>query len=143
MAKPLAIADKFLPSGLSGFVPGMLTIKKKEYFKRLLSQKLNDLLTGANTTASGMTDYRDLSPDPLDRASMESDTSFGFRIKGRESILIRKIKDALTRLEDDTFGICDECGEEIPEARLQARLVATLCINCKEQQENQEENRGL
>ncbi|MBW2572725.1 MAG: TraR/DksA C4-type zinc finger protein [Deltaproteobacteria bacterium] len=121
----------------------MLTIKKKKYFKRLLSQKLDDLLTGANTTASGMTDYRDLSPDPLDRASMESDTSFVFRIKGRESILIRKIKDALTRLENDTFGICDECGEEIPEARLQARLVATLCINCKEQQENQEEIWGL
>jgi DnaK suppressor protein len=143
MAKPLAIGDKFLSSGPSGFVPGMLTIKKKKYFKRLLSQKLDDLLTGANTTASGMTDYRDLSPDPLDRASMESDTSFVFRIKGRESILIRKIKDALTRLEDDTFGVCDECGEEIPEARLQARLVATLCINCKEQQENQEEIGGL
>ena len=143
MAKPLAIADQFLPSGLSGFVPAMLTTKKKEYFKRLLNQKLNDLLTGANTTASGMTDFRNLSPDPLDRASMESDTSFGFRIKGRESILIRKIKDALTRLEDDTFGVCEVCGEEIPEARLQARLVATLCINCKEQQENQEDIRGL
>ncbi len=143
MAKPLSIADKFLPLGLSGLVPGMLTIKKKKYFKRLLSKKLNDLLTGANTTVSGRTDYRNLSPDPLDRASMESDTSFGFRIKERESILIRKIKDALTRLEDDTFGICDKCGEEISEARLQARLVATLCIDCKEQQENQEEIRGL
>ncbi len=143
MAKSLAIAETFLSSGPSGFVPGMLTIKKKKYFKRLLSQKLDDLLTGANTTASGMTDFRDHIPDPLDRASVESDTSFAFHIKGRESILIRKIKDALTRLEDGTFGICDECGEEITEARLQARLVATLCINCKGQQENQEEIRGL
>jgi DnaK suppressor protein len=74
---------------------------------------------------------------------VESDTSFAFHIKGRESILIRKIKDALIGLEDGTFGICDECGEEITEARLQARLVATLCINCKGQQENQEEIRGL
>jgi len=143
MAKPLAIADKFLPSGLSGFVPGMLTIKKKEYFKRLLSQKLDALLTDLNKTASGITDFSDHTPDPLDRASVEFDTSFAFRIKGRESILIGKIKDALTRLEDGTFGICDVCGEEIPEVRLQARLVATLCINCKEQQENQEEIRGL
>lgn len=121
----------------------MLTIEKKKYFKRLLSQRLDALLTDLNKTASGTTDFRDHIPDPLDRASVESDTSFAFHIKGRESILIRKIKDALTRLEDGTFGICDECGEEITAARLQARLVATLCINCKEQQENQEEIRGL
>jgi RNA polymerase-binding transcription factor DksA len=63
--------------------------------------------------------------------------------EGRESILIRKIKNALTRLEDGSFGICDECGEEIPEERLKARPVATLCIKCKEPQEDEEKLRGL
>jgi len=143
MAKPLPIADRFLPSGSSGFVPAMLTIKKKKYFKRLLGQRLDALLTDLNKTAGGMTDFRDHTPDPLDRASVELDESFVFRIKGRESILIRKIKHALARLEDGTFGICDECGEQIPEGRLGARPVATLCITCKEQQENEEKLREL
>ena len=71
----------------------MLSIEKKEYFKRLLSQRLDDLLTEANKTSSGMTDFRDHCPDLLEQASIESDISFGFRIKGRKSILIRKIKE--------------------------------------------------
>jgi DnaK suppressor protein len=121
----------------------MLTIEKKEYFKRLLSQRLDDLLTEANKTVSGMTDFGDHFADLLDRASTESDTSFARRIKGRESILIRKIKDALTKLEDGTFGICEECGEKIPEKRLKARPVTTFCIKCKEQEEADEKIRGL
>lgn len=71
----------------------MLSIEKKEYFKRLLSQGLDDLLTEANKTSCGMTDFRDHSPDPLKRASIESDISFAFHIKGRKRILIRKIKE--------------------------------------------------
>ncbi len=65
------------------------------------------------------------------------------RIRERERVLIRKIEHALNKLEDGTFRICEECDEEISEGRLKARPVATLCINCKEQQENQEETRGL
>ena len=71
----------------------MLSIEKKEYFKRFLSQRLDGLLTEANKTDSGMTDFRAHFPDPLERASIESDISFAFRIKGRKSILIRKIKE--------------------------------------------------
>ncbi len=125
------------------FVTAMLTMEKREYFKRLLSERLDNLLAETNKTGSGTTGFIDSFADPLDRASMESDTSFAFRIKGRKSILIRKINDALTRLEDGNFGICDECGEEISEGRLQARPVATLCIKCKEQQEDEEKLRGL
>jgi len=69
---------------------------------------------------------------------METDTSFAFRIEERQSRLIRKIKDALMRLEDGTFGICEECGEEISDQRLEARPIATLCIKCKEKQETEE-----
>ncbi|MBW2194052.1 MAG: RNA polymerase-binding protein DksA [Deltaproteobacteria bacterium] len=118
-------------------------MEKREYFKRLLSQRLDNLLAEANKTVSGMTGFGNYFADPIDRASMESDTSFAFRIKGRKSILIRKIEDALTRLEDGNFGICDECGEEISGGRLKARPVATLCIKCKEQQEDEEKLRGL
>lgn len=116
----------------------MLTLEKKAHFKTLLSQRLDELLTERNETAGLMTGVRNESSDPLDRASIESHTTFTFRIKERERILIRKIEHALRRLEDGTFGICEECGEEISEGRLQARPVATLCIKCKEQQETEE-----
>lgn len=115
--------------------------KRKEYFKILLSQRLDELLTEAEKTASGRTVPQDESPDFTDQASMETDSSFVFRIKERESRLIRKIKDALMRLEDGTFGICEECGEEISDQRLEARPIATLCIKCKEKQETEEKIR--
>ena len=113
----------------------MLTVEKKAYFEKLLRQRLNELLRERDETAGGMRDFRNQPPDPLDRASIESHTTFAFRIKERERTLIRKIEHALRRLEDGTFGICEECGEEISEGRLQARPVATLCIQCKEQEE--------
>ena len=81
--------------------------------------------------------------DTLDRAVTEFDTSFAFRLREREGNLIRKIEDALSRLEDGTFGICEECGEEISLGRLQARPITTLCIKCKDKQEVDEKIRGL
>jgi len=112
--------------------------KKKEYFKILLSQRLDELLTKAKKTAGGRTLPQNESPDFVDQASMETDSSFAFRIEERQSRLIRKIKDALMRLKDGTFGICEECGEEISDRRLEARPIATLCIKCKEKQETEE-----
>jgi DnaK suppressor protein len=74
-------------------------------------------------------------PDPTDRASMESDRSFTLRIRDRERKLIAKIEEALRRLEDGSYGVCEECGEKIGAARLKARPVTTLCIDCKSVQE--------
>jgi DnaK suppressor protein len=119
----------------------VLTTEKKTYFKTLLSQRLDELLTETSDTAGGMPDFRNYSPDPLDRASVESHTSFALRIRERERILIRKIEHALSKLEDGTFGVCEECGEGISERRLQARPVATLCIECKEKEETEEKIR--
>lgn len=119
-------------------MPGVLTMKNKAYFKELLSQKLNELLAEINETAGSLQDFTDQSPDPIDRASTECQTAFAFRIRERERVLIRKIEYALSKLEDGTFGICEECGEEISERRLQARPVASLCIRCKERQETVE-----
>jgi DnaK suppressor protein len=76
--------------------------------------------------------------DPTDRASMETDRNFLLRIRDRERRLISKIDEALERIEDGSFGICDECGEDIETNRLKARPVATLCIHCKTLQEEEE-----
>jgi DnaK suppressor protein len=121
----------------------MIKKEHKEYFKNLLSKRLSDLLQEANRTVSGMTDLNENFPDPTDRATMESDRNFTLRIRDRERKLIGKIQEALDRIEDGTFGICEECGEEISFERLSARPVTTLCIDCKKRQENEERLRGL
>ena len=121
----------------------MLTKKKKEYFRKLLNERLERLLEEASKTVSGMTDQADNFPDPTDRAALESDRNFLLRIRDRERKLIIKIKEALERLDNGTFGICEACGKEISEERLKARPVTTLCIECKKKQETDEKLRGI
>jgi len=121
----------------------MLTKKKRDEFKKFLNERLEELLTDANKTVSGMTDPVENFPDPTDRASMESERNFELRIRDRERKLIGKIKEALERINDGSFGICDECGEDISEQRLKARPVTTLCIDCKKKQEKDEKVKGI
>jgi len=121
----------------------MLTKKKLEKFKQSLTEKLDDLLTGANKTVSGMTDPVENFPDPTDRASMESERNFELRIRDRERKLIGKVKEALERIEDGSYGICEGCSDDISEQRLMARPVTTLCIDCKKKQESAEKIKGL
>ncbi|MBW1796798.1 MAG: RNA polymerase-binding protein DksA [Deltaproteobacteria bacterium] len=120
-----------------------MTKKRQDYFKKLLNKRLDDLLAEANKTVTGMTDQGQNFPDPTDRASLESDRNFTLRIRDRERRLIAKIRNALDRLDMGTFGICEECGEDISDKRLKARPVTTLCINCKKNQENQEKVKGI
>ncbi len=120
----------------------MLNKMQLEQFKVLLHEKLDELLTEANRTVSGMTSDKENLPDPTDRASLESNRNFTLRIRDRERKLIGKIKEALERIDLGAFGICEECGENISEARLQARPVTTLCIDCKQKQENEEKVKG-
>ncbi len=121
----------------------MLTKKKLEAFRKLLNERLDELLSEANRTVSGMTSQNDNLPDPSDRATLESDRNFTLRIRDRERKLIGKIKEALERIDNKTYGLCEECGEDISEARLRARPVTTLCIDCKKRQENEEKVKGL
>ncbi len=120
--------------------------EKLIYFKGMLEGRLHALLEEAGKTVEGMTDDRvETFPDPNDRATLESDRNFVLRIKDRERKLIQKIKEALDRIEDGTFGICDSCGKPISEKRLLARPVTTQCIECKtedEQKERLEKMRG-
>lgn len=81
-------------------------------------------------------------PDVSDQASAEVDQNFSMRIKEREQKLLKKIDEALDRLNKNTYGICERCEEEIPYQRLKARPVTTLCIACKTLQEQEEKIRG-
>jgi len=121
-----------------------LEMKKKQldYFKNLLNERLEVLINEATKTVADMTDEKETFPDPTDRASLESDRNFLLRIRDRERKLILKIREALSRIENGTYGICEECGEEISEQRLNARPVTTLCIECKKDQEAKEKQRG-
>lgn len=81
-------------------------------------------------------------PDVSDQASAEVDQNFSMRIKEREQKLLKKIDEALDRLNKNIYGICERCEEEIPYQRLKARPVTTLCIACKTLQEQEEKIRG-
>lgn len=106
--------------------------------RRLLIERRQELLTEAERTVGGMTDSKENFPDPTDRASLESNRNAMLRIRDRERKLITKIDDALMRMRDGTYGLCDVCGGPIALDRLKARPVTTLCIDCKSDQEAEE-----
>lgn len=108
--------------------------KDIEMFRRLLNERIDELRSEAGKTVETMDDDENF-PDPSDRATMESNRNSMLRIRDRERKLIFKIQEALQRLNDGEFGICEECGEEIGIERLKARPVTTLCIECKSNQE--------
>jgi DnaK suppressor protein len=120
-------------------------MKKKdlEYFKELLTKLQEDLLSQADTTVSDMNTPKGNFPDPADRASYEADRNFELRIRDREHKLIKKIKNALDRIENGTFGVCEQCGEDISTKRLEARPVTTQCIDCKTKEEALEKALGI
>jgi DnaK suppressor protein len=120
----------------------MLKEKNKQYFRKWLTQYLNENLEKAQDTLIDITHVKDRFSDELDQAAVASHMGFALRIRDREAKLIRKIRYALERLQDGTFGICEECGEEIPLKRLKARPVTTLCIECKEEQEAEERTKA-
>ena len=120
----------------------MLSKKRKEYFRMLLTERLNESLGKARETLADISDPKERPGDEIDQAAFCSETGFALRLRDREAKLIKKIEEALQRLEDGTFGICEECGEEIPLKRLMARPVTTLCIACKKEQEAAERVRG-
>ena len=109
-----------------------------EMFKRLLDVKRKELLQDVEKTVSEMTGHDESFADPSDRASWESEASRDLRIRDRERKLVEKIDQALSRIADESFGECEECGEMISVGRLKARPVTTFCIACKSDQEAKE-----
>jgi DnaK suppressor protein len=116
----------------------VMDAEKLEYFRNVLADEMKNLISDAGKTVTEMTSDSSNFPDPTDRATQESDRNFELRIRDRERKLINKIKDAIERIDSGDFGICEECGDEISEARLKVRPVTTLCINCKMEEEQKE-----
>jgi DnaK suppressor protein len=109
-----------------------------EYFRTLLQSRLDALIGEARSTMNDLIEGDETYADPTDRAAVESDRNFLLRIRERERRLIVKIQEAIQRVEDGSFGLCETCGEEIGEKRLQARPVTTQCIDCKTEAEQRE-----
>jgi DnaK suppressor protein len=114
-----------------------------EYFKDLLSRQLEELLARAEKTVAQLIRDGDLSADIIDQASSDIDRNYTLRICDRESQLIKKIKTALLKIEENTFGICESCDEQIGIERLKARPVTAYCIRCKTQMEAFEKVSGI
>lgn len=116
--------------------------KQIEYYREFLTDRLQDLLEQADDTVTGMITPKENFPDPTDRASHEANRNFMLRIRDREHKLIKKIKKALDRIENGTFGCCEGCGEDISDERIKARPVTTQCIECKTKEEAMEKALG-
>jgi DnaK suppressor protein len=113
-----------------------------EHFRNILNNWKRDLMVEVDRTVSHMKDEAANFPDPNDRATQEEEFSLELRTRDRERKLIRKIDDALKRIEDGSYGYCLETGEEIGVKRLEARPVATLSIEAQERRERRERQYG-
>jgi DnaK suppressor protein len=113
-----------------------------EHFRSILNSWKRDLMVEVDRTVSHMKDEAANFPDPNDRATQEEEFSLELRTRDRERKLIRKIDDALKRIEDGSYGYCLETGEEIGVKRLEARPVATLSIEAQERRERRERQYG-
>lgn len=109
-----------------------------QFFKKLLNERLEALLQEAGDNIGKLTDEREMLSDTLDIASMESSRDFTLRLQDRERRLVHKLRQALQRIDDDEYGVCIACGDDISAKRLMARPVATHCIDCKTEAEQQE-----
>jgi DnaK suppressor protein len=113
-----------------------------EHFRKILSSWKQDLMLEVDRTVSHMKDEAANFPDPNDRATQEEEFSLELRTRDRERKLIRKIDEALGRIEDGSYGYCLETGEQIGVKRLEARPVATLSIEAQERRERREKQYG-
>ena len=107
-------------------------------FEKKLLQMRKEILEESDHTRYDMKEENSLFSDSYDRASLETDRNTILRIRDRERKLLLKIEEALERVHNHTFGFCLECEENIPYERLNSRPVTTLCIACKEKQEQGE-----
>jgi DnaK suppressor protein len=113
-----------------------------DHFRRILASWKHDLMQEVDRTMLHMKDEAANFPDPNDRATQESEFSLELRTRDRERKLIRKIDEALKRIDDGSYGYCLETGEPIGVKRLEARPVATLSVEAQERRERREKQFG-
>jgi DnaK suppressor protein len=131
LTSPSAAAGPYKPRrGESYMNSGQL-----EHFRLLLTNWKKELMEEVDRTMLHMKDEAANFPDPNDRATQESEFGLELRTRDRERKLLRKIDSALQRIDDGSYGYCDETGEEIGLRRLEARPVATLCVEAQERRE--------
>lgn len=127
---------------LEGYTPSsdeeFMNPKQKAYFRAKLEGWKDEILNGAKTTISNLQSQSSNHPDLVDRASAESDKALELRTRDRQRKLISKIDAALRRIDNGTYGYCDETGEPIGLRRLEARPTATLSLEAQERHERNE-----
>jgi len=107
-------------------------------FKKLFEDQRKSLLFSDRVLREDFSVNSDDRFDELDQATSDIEQSMRMRLRNREALYLKKLDEALKRIDEGTFGDCDECGEEIGHNRLLARPTATLCVHCKEEQERKE-----
>jgi len=112
--------------------------RQKEYFRRKLTSWKNEILRESRSTLSNLQEDVGTLPDLADRASTETDRALELRARDRQRKLISKIESALRRIDEGEYGYCEETGEPISLARLDARPVATLSLEAQERHERSE-----
>jgi DnaK suppressor protein len=133
-ATSLALDDDYRPSDDEEF----MNPRQQEYFRRKLMKWKDDILRESRETVSHLQKETENHPDLADRASSETDRSLELRTRDRQRKLISKIDEALRRLEEGSYGYCEETGEPITLARLEARPIATLSLEAQERHERRE-----
>ncbi|TRO96983.1 RNA polymerase-binding protein DksA [Glycocaulis profundi] len=134
MDSKIELPDGYRPSDEEDF----MNPRQKEYFRRKLMAWRDEILRESRTTLSSLQQDLGALPDLADRASTETDRSLELRARDRQRKLVSKIESALRRIDEDTYGYCDETGEPIALARLDARPVATLSLEAQERHERSE-----
>jgi DnaK suppressor protein len=128
------IEDDYRPSEDESF----MNERQREYFRRKLIAWKEDILRESRDTLAALQSENENHPDLADRASSEADRAIELRARDRQRKLIAKIDAALGRLEDGTYGFCEETGEPIGLKRLDARPIATLSLEAQERHERRE-----
>ena len=128
------IDDSYRPSDDEPF----MNDRQRDYFRRKLIQWREDLLRESRDTLAALQSENENHPDIADRASSETDRAIELRARDRQRKLISKIEAALSRLDDGTYGFCEDTGEPISLKRLDARPIATLSVEAQERHERRE-----
>ena len=134
MAEVETLSEDYRPSDAEEF----MNPRQQAYFRKKLLDWKDEILRESRETVSHLQTETENHPDVADRASSETDRSLELRTRDRQRKLISKIDDALRRIEDGSYGYCEDTGEPITLARLEARPVATLSLEAQERHERRE-----
>lgn len=130
----MLMPDNYRPSEDEAF----MNDRQRDYFRRKLVEWKNDILRDSRVTLDHLSQEKENHPDMSDRASHETDRSLELRTRDRQRKLISKIDSALERIDEGTYGYCEDSGEPIGVKRLDARPIATLSIEAQEKHERKE-----